>query len=58
MKLAAIPIPQIVLWPTSEYRPMPSASAPPTIMTLNKTFLSHVGSFGLPSEIRPRRMSK
>jgi Mrr N-terminal domain len=47
--LAAIPIPQMLLWPLTEYRPIPRASAPATIVMLNKSFLSHSGELGWPA---------
>lgn len=57
-KLAAIPIPQMLLWPANEYRPIPSKSAPATMVMLNKIFLSQSGKLGWPAGRRPRRMSK
>jgi hypothetical protein len=56
--LAAIPVPQMLLWPATEYIPAPSASAPATMVMLNKTFLSHSGGLGWPAGRRPRQMSK
>jgi hypothetical protein len=48
-KLAAIPIPQKLVWPAAtEYTPAPSVSAPATMVMLNKAFLSHSGKVGWP----------
>jgi hypothetical protein len=48
-KLAAIPISQMLLWLATEYKLIPSASVPATVVMLNKTFLSHGGGLGWPA---------